>query len=311
MNTVKANKKIAVLLLAFGGPVSSEEVEPFIKNVTGGEIAPDKIQMVLERYKKIGGKSPLLEITQKQADLLQEMLNQNENRFLVFVGMRYWRPFIADTLKTIISNEIEKIIVLPMTPYYSRASTGGYYNDFLKSLSQSDKKADYIFIKNWHDHPLFIKAFTESIIEQKNKFLNKDPEIIFSAHSIPEKFINEGDPYVSQIKETIEAVLKNTGLARWHLAFQSRGLSSMEWIGPEVSYVLEKIKNTNKKDVLLVPIGFISDHIETLYDIDILYKNEASRLGLNFRRVPSLNTNPTFIKSLEGLVRGYLQEDLK
>ncbi|MDD5773160.1 MAG: ferrochelatase [bacterium] len=305
MNTVKENK-IAVLLLAFGGPASFEEVEPFIKNVTGGRIPSDKIQEVVKRYEQIGGKSPLLEITRKQAKALEDSLNKTENIFSVFVGMRYWHPFIADTVKQIISENIVKIIVLPMTPYYSRISTEGYLNDFIKSFSEFDNKINYTFIKSYHKQPLFIKAFSELIIEEKNKFADKDLEIIFSVHSIPKKFIDDGDPYLSQIKETIEAILNNTGFTKYHLAFQSKGASPGEWLEPDVSNVLRKIKDTNKKNVLLVPVGFICDHIETLYDIDVIYKNEAQKLGLNFRRTPSLNVNPIFIESLKELIKMYV-----
>lgn len=305
MNTVK--DKTAILLLAFGGPASFEEVEPFIKNVTGGRIPPDKIQEIVKRYEKIGGRSPLLGITQKQAKALEASLNEKENRYSVFIGMRYWHPFITDALKQIISENIKKIIVLPMTPYYSRVSTEGYLNDFTKSLSQFDNKINYTFIKSFHKQPLLIKAFSELIIEEKNKFSGKDPEIIFSAHSIPKKFIDESDPYLFQIKETIEAISNNTGFNKYHLAFQSKGVSPGEWLGPDVSSVLEKIKDSNKKDVLLVPAGFISDHIETLYDIDIIYRNKALKLGLNFKRVPSLNVNPVFIESLKELINEYVK----
>ncbi|MFH1288521.1 MAG: ferrochelatase [bacterium] len=306
-------KKTAVILLAFGGPASFEEVAPFIKNVTGGRIPEEKINEVVneaaERYKKIGGKSPLLEITQKQAKALEAELNKNNENFSVFVGMRHWHPFIADTVKLIVSKNIEKIIALPMTPYYSRVSTESYLNDFIKSLSQFGKKIDYTFIKSFYNHPLFIKALSESITEEKNKFPDKNPEIIFTAHSIPKKFIDEGDPYLSQIEETIKAVLNNIGQTKWHLAFQSKPSSCAQGLEPEVSGVLEKIAGLNKKDVLLVPVGFVCDHIETLYDIDILYKNEAFKLGLNFRRTPSLNISPIFIKSLETLIRKCLQEN--
>jgi ferrochelatase len=296
-------KKTAVLLLAFGGPASFEEVEPFIKNVTGGRIPPGKIQEVIKRYEQIGGKSPLLEITRNQAKALEISLNETANRFSVFIGMRFWSPFIAETVKQIISENFDKIIVLPMTPYYSRISTEAYLNDFTKSLSQFDNKINYTFIKNFHKQPLFVKAFSELIIEEINKFPDKDPEIIFSVHSIPKKFIDEGDPYLSQIKETIEAILKNTGLTKFHLAFQSKGMAPGEWLEPDVSYVLRIIKDTNKKNVLLVPVGFICDNIETLYDIDTIYKNEALRLGLNFRRTPSLNVNPVFIESLKEIIK--------
>lgn len=299
MNIVEENKeKIAVILLAFGGPTSPEEVVPFIRNVTGGKISEDKISEVAERYKKIGGKSPLLEITQKQAKALEIELNKNDENFSVFVGMLHWRPFIADTVKLIASKNIERIIAIPMAPHYSRASTEHYLNDFTKAVSQLNKKIGYVFVKSFHNEPLFIKSLCELIRPNKNK----DTEIIFTAHNIPKKFIEEGDPYLLQIKETIGAILNNIGQTKWHLAFQSKGASRADWLEPDVSTVLEKIADSNKKDVLLVPIVFVCDHIETLYDIDILYKNEAIKLGLNFRRTPSLNTNPTFIKLLEELV---------
>src|SRR3989338_2997456 len=326
---------IAVLLLAFGCPDSIESIEPFITNVMGGrKPSPNQLQKIKERYLMIDGCSPLLDVTKRQANALEKILNETNELtpkllnsktpelFRVFVGMRHWHPFIKDTLKEILSLKAERIVVLVMAPHYSKISTGGYINALNEARTELNTNIGVSFINNWHTHPLFLKAVAEKIKKGISYFkdINKaDIQIIFSAHSLPKippsppfdkggKGGLEDDPYVKQLNETIEGIIKLTGDISWHLGFQSKGMSAGEWLEPTVDSILERLSREGKKYILIVPVGFVSDNIETLYDIDIFYKETAKSLGLIFHRTESLNDSPKFIESLSSIVREHLQQ---
>src|SRR3990167_4186412 len=311
---------IAVLLLAFGCPDSIESIEPFITNVMGGrKPSPNQLQKIKERYLMIDGCSPLLDVTKRQANALEKILNETNELtpkllnsktpelFRVFVGMRHWHPFIKDTLKEILSLKAERIVVLVMAPHYSKISTGGYINALNKARTELNTNIGVSFINNWHTHPLFLKAVAEKIKKGISYFkdINKaDIQIIFSAHSLPEK----DDTYVKQLNETIEGIIRYTGDVSWHLGFQSKGMSAGEWLEPTIDSILDRLSKDGKKYILIVPVGFVSDNIETLYDIDIVYKKMAESLGLIFHRTESLNDSPKFIESLSAIIREHLQQ---
>ncbi|MBI3583806.1 MAG: ferrochelatase [Nitrospinae bacterium] len=310
---------IAILLLAFGCPDSIESIEPFITNVIGGRKPfPNQLQKIKERYQMIGGRSPLFDITKKQANALEKILNETNGLtpkllnsktpelFRVFVGMRHWHPFIKDTLKEILSLKAERIVILVMAPHYSKVSTGGYINALNEARTELNANIGVSFINNWHTHPLFLKAVAEKIKKGFSNFEGvnkKDIQVIFSAHSLPKQLMPEDDPYVKQLNETIQGVLRHTGDITWHFGFQSKGISAGEWLEPTVDSILERLSKDGKKYVLIVPVGFVSDNIETLYDIDIVYKKMAESLGLIFHRTESLNDSPKFIESLAAIVR--------
>jgi len=320
---------IAVLLLAFGCPDSIESIEPFITNVMGGrKPSPNQLQKIKERYLMIDGCSPLLDVTKRQANALEKILNETNELtpkllnsktpelFRVFVGMRHWHPFIKDTLKEILSLKAERIVVLVMAPHYSKISTGGYINALNEARTELNTNIGVSFINNWHTHPLFLKAVTEKIKKGLSCFPPLIPsplrgegkgegvQVIFSAHSLPEK----DDTYVKQLNETIEGIIRYTGDVSWHLGFQSKGMSAGEWLEPTIDSILDRLSKDGKKYILIVPVGFVSDNIETLYDIDIVYKKMAESLGLIFHRTESLNDSPKFIESLSAIIREHLQQ---
>lgn len=329
---------IAVLLLAFGSPDSIESIEPFITNVMGGrKPSPNQLQKIKERYMMIGGHSPLLDITKRQAEALEKRLNSEirntKYEIQVFVGMRYWHPFIKDTLNEIKNSGAERIIAIVMAPHYSKVSTGGYINALnearneLLSISPpyirgSERGLNISFINNWHIHPLFLEAVAEKIKKGFSSFEGvnkKDIQIIFSAHSLPKippsppfdkggKGGLEDDLYVKQLNETIEGIIKLTGDISWHLGFQSKGMSPGEWLEPTVDSILDRLSRDGKKYILIVPVGFVSDNIETLYDIDIAYKETVKSLGMMFHRTESLNDSPKFIESLSCIIRDHLKQ---
>jgi len=332
---------IAVLLLAFGCPDSIESIEPFITNVMGGrKPSPNQLQKIKERYLMIGGRSPLLDITKKQAEALEKELNSTSSfsppykggdrggrYFKVFVGMRYWHPFIKDTLNEIKNSGAERIVAVVMAPHYSKISTDGYIKAVNEAMAEltplfpplekgGEGGFDISFINNWHTHPLFLKTVAEKIKNGISYFSPLIPsplrgegkgervQVIFSAHSLPDK----DDLYVKQLNETIEGIIKLTGDISWHLGFQSKGMSAGEWLEPTVDSILDKLSEDGKKYILIVPVGFVSDNIETLYDIDIIYKETAKSLGLIFHRTESLNDSPKFIESLAAIIREHLQQ---
>ncbi|MEK6725398.1 MAG: ferrochelatase [Deltaproteobacteria bacterium] len=292
----------AVLLLAFGGPEDLDVVEPFLRNVlVGRPITSELVERVKRRYALIGAKSPLPDITRRQAKLLEERLGAG---FKVYVGMRHWHPFIKDTVKQIKEDGIKRIIAMPMAPQASKASTGGYIDAMNKALEEVSG-IDVTVAEAWYKNLLYLQAVADTVKEALKEFpeeIRMDVQVIFSAHSLPERTV-EGDPYVMQLKETMEGVLKIIGPINSYLAYQSKGQAQGEWLGPEVEFVMEGLAKEGKKDVLIVPIGFVCDHVETLYDIDIVFKKKAEELGMNFKRAASLNDSKAFIEALEDIVK--------
>lgn len=305
MNTAKNDKRPkGVLLLAFGTADSIETIEPFLRNVLKGRpVTEEMVRRARERYGRIGGRSPLLDITGDQARALETELNKNGKQYAVYVGMRYWHPYIKDTIREMWADNIEEATAIIMAAHSSRAATGGYRYDVEDALKTTGGIPELRYLRDWHTHPLYVEGLAENIIGALPGLPPKEKVLtIFSAHSLPVP-TSSGDPYVEKLKETIEEVIKRTGRMDHRLAFQSKGGGRMEWLGPEVETVMEEAKAAGKEGVLLVPLGFVSDHVETLYDIDVVFKEKAASLGLEFKRTASLNTTDKFINMLAGLVR--------
>ena len=308
-----------VLLLNLGGPDSLDAVKPFLYNLFSDreiiKLGPPFLQKPIaafiaatrsgktrSMYSLIGGKSPILEITKAQAAVLEEVLNSREKPehkpYRVYIGMRYWHPFIGDTVKQMYSDGIKNVIALGLYPHYSIATTGSSVGK-MKEVMKDYPSLSLRCIESWYDNPLYIDAVVEQINNGLQQFEGK-PEVLFSAHSLPQKFIDDGDPYLKEIEGTIAAITKKIDI-RWHLSFQSKS-GPVKWLEPSTEHMLDELARKGVKDLLVVPISFVSDHIETLYEIDILYKDMAGGLGINLKRTESLNTSPTFIKALAEIV---------
>lgn len=308
----KGQSSIGILLMAFGGPNSEEEVEPFIHRVLGREVPARRVRETKRRYRLIGGRSPLLEITRRQARGLEKILNARHPRFKVYVGMRYWHPFIAETLGEIIRDRIRRVVALSLTPHQSEMSTEPYVLALQRAMTIAKGELEVSVVKGWHTHPLFLRALAEKLQEGLLQFprgVRGRVPIIFSAHSLPKRAI-VGDPYVEQIEATIRGVIELTGPFPWRLAFQSRGAKGGEWLDPEVRTVLQELMGEGHREVLMAPVGFVSDNVETLYDIDIFYRQQAGSMGMSFRRSPSLNDSSTFIEALSHIVREHLGDTI-
>ncbi len=301
----------ALLLLAFGGPRSPDEVEPFLTRLfRGRKPSPEQLERVKERYRLIGGGSPLPEITFKQAKALEDSLNSKGYQIKSYVGMRFGHPLIEETLKQILKDGIHEVIALPMTPFRSRASTGAYVEEVNQIRRNIGEKIEISFVEGWHVHPLFLGAIQEKIEEGLMQFTpeeRKRVHVIFSAHSLP-KSLAKNDPYVNDVEESVGEVLKRIEPLRWHIAFQSRGMGPEEWLGPDVESILDELSRQKVREILIIPIGFVADHIEVLYDIDIIYRGKAESMGMVLKRTPSLNFSERFIEALATIVTEHIKK---
>lgn len=317
-------ERFALMLLNLGGPDNIQAVRPFLYNLFSDReiipLGPPFMQKPLallislfrtpktkRAYTLIGGGSPIREITEAQANLVTETLS---DKFDIegFIGMRYWHPFIDETMREISRRGHNRVVGLSLYPQFSYATTGSTERVFRNSAKELNLSISCI--RSWHDHPLYIQAITE-LISNTLEEMPPHTHLLFSAHSLPVTFIEEmGDPYRDQIEETVSLVIKalrEKGIhVQYHLSYQSRS-GPVRWLSPSTDEMIHKLATEGVKEVLTVPISFVSDHIETLYEIDILYKEMASQWGVTLRRIPSLNTYPTFIRALCSIVEEHLQ----
>jgi protoporphyrin/coproporphyrin ferrochelatase len=296
-----------VLLLAHGGPDSLEDVEPFLSNIRGGRPMPPKlVEVIKERYRLIGGRSPILEISRRQAQALDSRLNADGCPCRVYLGMRNWRPFIRETMEEIRRDGINRLLAMCLAPQNSRNSVGLYFQHVRDAERKLGWEIPTDLIESWHCEPLLIEAFAEKLQQCLADFPDgreDPPTILFTAHSLPEKILEEGDPYDREVRETAAAVASRCGISSYRFAYQSQGATSETWMGPTVESVLEELSKSGVRRVVLAPIGFVADHVEILYDIDILFQKHASQRGILLRRPQSLNDSPALIGALAALVK--------
>jgi ferrochelatase len=254
-----------------------------------------------ENYRQIGGRSPLRELTEAQAAALEAMLGSG---YCCRVAMRYWHPFADEALAELKRAGVRRIVALSLYPHYSRATSGSSFNDLQRSLARYPGDFEVTTVRQFFDHPLYIAALAERIEAGLAGFDDRSAvQILFSAHSLPQSFIDEGDPYLDQITATVRLAMERFGGVAHHLAFQSRA-GPVKWLEPSTGDTLRELAAAGHTRVLMVPLSFVSDHIETLHEIDIEYREEAHALGISeFRRMESLNSSPTFIACLADLVR--------
>jgi len=310
-----------VLLINLGGPDSINAVGPFLYNLFSDPdimgynrfilkplarlISRRRTGVVSEYYRLIGGKSPILELTMQQGIALEKALSSHGN-YRVFIAMRYWHPLIEETVRSIVTIEPREIILFPLYPHYSITTTGSSLNEFERVWRRFGSRSVKITkVEEWYDHPAYIGAMCNSIERTLLSFnlSIKNTHIVFSAHGIPLKFIERGDPYAEQIEKSVTLIEERLGgEGNYHLSYQSR-VGPLKWLGPSTEEVLKKLGEEKVRDVVLVPISFISDHLETLYEMDILYREKSCELGItNFYRVPALNDHPMLIEAMKDIV---------
>jgi ferrochelatase len=312
-----------VLLFNLGGPETLEDVRPFLyrlfsdpdiirirstllRNTLAWLIATTRQSKSRSLYREIGGGSPLRKITEAQAAALEEELGRRGMPARVYVGMRCWKPFIDQAAETMLRDRVRRIIALPLFPQYSVTTTGScfhYFEEVAKRIGLASV-AEIHYVKEWYDQPLYVEAMADLIRKQIPEFSsNENVRILYSAHSIPARYVTEGDPYLDQTKKTVGLIDAQLGSALPSmLAFQSK-IGPVRWLEPSTKQTIEELGKAGVKGVLAVPISFVSDHIETLQEMDILYRQVALDAGIReYRRAASLNLYPKFIQSLAGIV---------
>jgi len=299
--------KWAVLLLAHGAPDRLEDVPEYLLNVRGGRKLPEPaVKEIVHRYRLIGGGSPLARITNQQAKALADRLGCR-----VYVGMRNWRPFIADAVRQLDEDGVERLVVICLAPQNSRTSIGLYRKHLTQALGELACHLRVDFVESWHDRNELIAAFSEKLtaaLEPIEEATGKPVPIVFTAHSVPQRTIDEGDPYQAQVMETASLVAQRSGLDKWRVAFQSQGMTEELWIGPTVESEIDRLAAAGHRHALLVPIGFVSDHVEILYDVDIALRQYGQAQGVTVWRSESLNDSPLFIAALVAVAcRSYSQ----
>ena len=309
-------RKTGVILLNMGGPEKLEDVRPFLYNLFSDReiirlgpffmqkplawiIARKRAPKSMKTYAKIGGGSPLTRITHDQGKALEKALREHGD-FTVVSAMRYWHPDSDTSLQTLVDAGISRIIALPLYPHYSCATSGSSIQELKAAIKRSKKDIELTIIESWPTQPDYIKALASNIQEAAASFAPDSPQVVYSAHSLPVSFIEEGDPYVDHIEATIAAIEEITRLPG-KLCFQSRS-GPVEWLSPSTPDMLQDLAREGCKNILMVPISFVSDHVETLYEIDMLYRDQAQELGMRLESSKSLNCDQTFIEGLKALV---------
>jgi len=298
----------AVLLIAFGGPEKTEDVRPFLANVLKGRpVPPQRLEEVIHHYEIFDGRSPLNEITFRQATALQALLSQDGLRLPVYVGMRNWHPYFHETLEKMAADGVKRAVGVILSAQQSEAGWERYQENIAAARAQVGEHAPVIeYVSGWHNHPLFIATVTEltqDALVQIPMDRQADTPVVFTAHSVPVAM--PGTPrYVQQIEEGARLVAEQLDLGRWSVAYQSRsGDPRTPWLEPDIGAVLQTLAADGVQDVVVTPIGFVCDHIEVLYDLDTEAKQIATKLGLTFIRAGTENDHPMFIRMLADVVR--------
>lgn len=297
----------SVLLIAFGGPTRSGEIRPFLENVTRGRrIPPERVDEVARHYERIGGRSPLTELTFKQADGLRALLEREGIALPVFVGMRNWHPYLAETLAEMGEKRCQRALGIILSSLQAEASWERYQENVAEARATVGPAApEVIYAEPWFDHPRFIEAVADrarTALGEVAAPRRLDTPLVFTAHSVPVAMA-ERSPYVRQLTQASRLVAERLGHDRWTIAYQSRSGSPPEpWLEPDIARVIRELARDGAQDLAIVPIGFVVDHVELLYDLDVEARAVAERSGIRFYRARAVNDHPAFIAMLAGLV---------
>jgi protoporphyrin/coproporphyrin ferrochelatase len=309
-------KKKAVLLMAYGSPERDEDVEAYYTHIRGGsKPTREELENLKSRYQAIGGISPLLRITDSTAEKLRRRLNSQQKAVRVYAGMKHWHPFISETFRQISDDGTTDLIAIALAPHYSKMSIGSYEAAVKKANEDHGDKIVVKYVDEWYLNPVFLTRWKERIVKAaKEKFdtnANNQDEIffLFSAHSLPERILIWKDPYKDQLLETADRLAKELKLDSDHFgfAFQSAGHTSEPWLGPDILDKLRELAANGWKNVLVIPIGFVSDHLEILFDIDVEANQLANELGIRVERTDSFNDSDEFVDVLASVVEDYLK----
>jgi ferrochelatase len=279
----------AVVLMAYGSPSDLKDIRPYLEDIRGGRpVSDEAVEELTERYRRIGGRSPLDDVTESTRSALEGELG-----FPVYAGMKHWTPRVAEAVDRALAGGADTIVGLVLAPHYSTLSIDGY-RERLEDALQG--RAELRFIESWHDHEPYLDALA-------GRVRGTDAHVVFTAHSLPARILDQGDPYKEQLLETSRLVAARAGLDEWSFAFQSASATGEPWLGPDILEELDDLHARGVERVLACPIGFVSDHLEILWDLDVEGRERAAELGLDFDRIKSLNDDPELVRGLAELVR--------
>jgi len=307
----KIQNPVGVLLMAYGTPESPDQVEDYFTHIRGGrKPSPEAVEHLRERYRLVGGKTPLLKITNEVAAKLQDRLDADRDHYRVYAGMKHWHPFIGDVMDTMAADGVRRVVAFALAPHCSRISLGGYRKAVEEAQARLGNPFDIPYVKCWHHNPQWramMAGLVREGLEQFPQDVRESVTVVFSAHSLPERIRTWDDPYERQLLESSGAVADLAGVRLWRFAFQSAGNTGEPWIGPDIVAYLEELHNEGVSNVLSVPIGFVADHLEILYDIDIEAQEKARELGMTLYRTQMPNARPDFIDTLASVVEENLR----
>ena len=304
--TATQTSTIGVLLMAYGGPGSLEDLPGYLADIRGGKPTSKAVlNEMIRNYTQIGGKSPLLDITTKQAEALQNELGDG---YKVYIGMRHWSPWMEETVRDMINDGIKKAIAIALAPHYSSMSVAKYQEKVRAGLAIFGGDIEFEFVNSYNSAPKYIQALAERVQEGLSRWDISERDsahVIFSAHSLPVRILKMGDPYQDQLFETARLIAAAAGLpeSQWSWSYQSAGRTPEPWLGPQLEEHIKALAEKGIKNIVSVPVGFVCDHVELLFDIDIKAQGLARSLGIRLERPPALNLDPLYIGALVDLVK--------
>jgi protoporphyrin/coproporphyrin ferrochelatase len=302
---------MGVLLMAYGSPDNLEDVEAYYSHIRGGrKPAPELVEELRARYRSVGGRTPLSDISEATRRGLEMQLNSSgSDRYRVFLGMKHWHPYIEQAVREMSDEGVERAVGLVLAPHYSRMSVAGYFHYVNDAQEKLDSKIEILPIESWHLHPPYLQAVADRVRSRFSDFpLGSDLTVVFTAHSLPEKILEHADPYPRQLQETSHAIAQMIGLERWTFSYQSAGRTPDPWLGPDIVDAVHDLADQGVQHILVVPVGFVSEHLEIHYDIDVEAQQAASERCITLKRIEMLNSSSDFVAGLADLVRGRAAE---